>query len=84
MVSRITKEESESRTLILLLMFRTVIRLHSNLFRAIRKQEKVSVFKSSKMATMSPAESGEFIVKNAKFVKVHEEGIKHLAKEVRA
>lgn len=33
---------------------------------------------------MSPAESGEFIVKNAKFVKVHEHGIKSLAKEVSA
>ncbi|XP_062549378.1 queuosine 5'-phosphate N-glycosylase/hydrolase [Armigeres subalbatus] len=40
------------------------------------------IFNFVKMATMLPAESGEFIVKNAKYVKVHEEGIRHLVKEV--
>lgn len=31
---------------------------------------------------MNPKESGEFIVKHAKFVKVNDEGIESLAKEV--
>ncbi|XP_058464891.1 queuosine 5'-phosphate N-glycosylase/hydrolase [Malaya genurostris] len=34
------------------------------------------------MGTLSPAESGEFIVKNAKFLKINEQGIKTLVKEV--
>uniref|UniRef100_A0A8D8JUU3 Queuosine 5'-phosphate N-glycosylase/hydrolase n=1 Tax=Culex pipiens TaxID=7175 RepID=A0A8D8JUU3_CULPI len=34
------------------------------------------------MACLSPAESGEFIVKNAKFVKINEDGISNLVQEV--
>ncbi|XP_053687784.1 queuosine salvage protein [Sabethes cyaneus] len=34
------------------------------------------------MTALSPAESGAFIVKNAKFLKVNEDGIKNLTKEV--
>lgn len=33
------------------------------------------------MACLSPADSGEFIVKNAKFVKINEDGISNLVQE---
>ncbi|XP_055630975.1 queuosine salvage protein [Toxorhynchites rutilus septentrionalis] len=50
--------------------------------RFLSKVSKHSILDLRKMTTLSPAESGEFIVKNAKFLKVNEDGIRSLVKEV--